>query len=287
MRSDEPRHNGTILSEYSQNPAGLLPSALEEFSSLTRALRDSHPVVFLDYDGTLTPIVSRPEEALLAEQTRQAIRHLAAHCPVAIVSGRDLRNVRALVALDEVIYAGSHGFDIAGPAGMEMVYQKGVAYLPALDRAENMLRDSLAAIAGCQIERKKFAIAVHFRRVAEAQVPAVENQVDRILAESAGLRKTGGKMIFELRPDIDWDKGKALQWLLDRMSAGMKSRVPVYLGDDLTDEDALRQIRGWGIGIRVGEENVPTGASYRLKNPQEVGLFLDVLADHLAEKDSR
>jgi trehalose-phosphatase len=107
--------------------------------------------------------------------------------------------------------------------------------------------------------------------------------VDEVLGQSEGLRKTGGKMIFELRPDIDWDKGKALGWLLRKLDLDRRDVVPIYLGDDLTDEDALREIDERGIGILVRDESRPTHARYALEDTAEVRIFLQTLTDYLEE----
>ncbi len=260
---------------------GDLPSALSRFNDLTRQLQNKHVAVFLDYDGTLTPIVERPEMAKISAGMRQTVQSLAKYCTVAIVSGRDRRDVEKLADVTGIYYAGSHGFDIAGPAGKHIEFEQGRDFLPALKEAEDALHKRLDPINGAQIERKKFAIAVHFRRVADKQRAAVESAVDEILAQSDGLRKTGGKMIFELRPDIDWDKGKALTWLLRKLELDQADVVPIYLGDDLTDEDALREIEEHGIGLLVRDEPRPTHARYALENTDEVRIFLQKLCDHL------
>ncbi|BCA79931.1 trehalose-phosphatase [Desulfuromonas sp. AOP6] len=260
------------------------PSALGSFAELVNRLGAKQPVVFLDYDGTLTPIVDRPEEAKITEEMRQTVRELARLCPVAIVSGRDLKDVRNLVGVQEVIYAGSHGFDIAGPKGNEMQFQRGTEYLPALDQAEQALQENLQPIEGAQIERKKFAIAVHYRRVPDDLHGKVEEAVDAVLAEREELRKTSGKKIFELRPDLDWDKGKALLWLLEQPGLDGEDLLPIYVGDDLTDEDALRETKKQGIGILVRDENRPTHAHYVLDNTKEVREFLRALCDHLKKR---
>jgi len=261
-----------------------LPSALEHMRELEVHFQDKQVVVFIDYDGTLTPIVERPEDAKLSEEMRTALRMLSRKCPVAIVSGRDLADVRKLVSLDGIFYAGSHGFDISGPGG-HIDFQQGLAYLPALDRAEKSLHKRLEGVPGCQIERKRFAIAVHFRRVAEDRVADVEAAVDEVVAAHKDLRKTGGKMIFELRPDIDWDKGKALVWILRQLEMNHDDVLPLYLGDDLTDEDAFAALRSRGIAILVRDESRPTAAHYAVENPKEVGVFLRELAE-LLEKGS-
>jgi len=237
--------------------------------------------VICDYDGTLTPIVSRPELAILSIEMLEILERLASCCVVGIISGRDLSDVRAMVPTDRVWLAGSHGFDIAGPGGVQYELPEARAHSRALTGAADALDGLVAAVPGAWVERKRFAIAVHFRQVDDELVPEVEAAVDRVLAGTAGLRKTGGKRILELRPDVDWDKGRALWWLLERCGTGEKRRRPLYLGDDVTDEDAFVALVGRGIGIVVERSDRPTDATFRLTDPDEVRTFLADLTERL------
>ncbi|MGD9300566.1 MAG: trehalose-phosphatase, partial [Desulfobacterales bacterium] len=231
-----------------------LPSALQRVDEIHGHLAGRTMAVFLDYDGTLTPIVRRPEDADLSRNMRQVIRKLAANCPVAVVSGRDMPDVRERVALDALYYAGSHGFDIVGPDINRREHPEGSQLLPEIDQAEKALQKRLSDIDGCRVERKKFAIAVHYREVAQQDVPAVEKAVQAVQAERSGLRLSGGKKIFELQPDVKWHKGRAVRWLLeDALKLACSAVMPLFLGDDVTDEDAFEEIRNDGIGIRVGD----------------------------------
>lgn len=254
-----------------------LPSAKARLDEIVARRGDKELAVFLDYDGVLTPIVRRPEDAVISEQMRETVEHLAGQCTVAIVSGRDLRDVRRMAGVEKIVYAGSHGFEIEG-SDQHIELRKGAEHLPALDQAEGLLQEALAQVAGVRVERKKFAIAVHFREVVEAQVPEVEKAVDGALQKVAGLRKTGGKKIWELRPDIDWDKGRAVAFLLEKLGLDRPDVFPIYIGDDLTDEDAFRELAGTGIGIIVRDESGPTAAQYSLRDTDEVRVFLDALA---------
>ena len=171
--------------------------------------------VFLDYDGTLTPIVSHPEDAWLPDSMRQTLRSLAARVPVAILSGRDLDDVRGRVLVDGIVYAGSHGFDIAGAGGLRR--ELGAEYLPVLDAAETELREALDEIPGAQLERKHFSVAAHYRNVNENDAFRVALAVDAVAARHRELRRMDGKKVYELLPDIDWNKGKAVLWLLETL----------------------------------------------------------------------
>jgi trehalose-phosphatase len=231
--------------------------------------------VFLDYDGTLTPIVERPEDARLAETTREVLRKLARRHPVAIVSGRDLEDVRQRVGLENVHYAGCHGFEIAGPRGGR-VHEAAAAAAPQLAAAAAQVAHDVERLAGVQLERKRFTLAVHYRRARDADVPAVREAVARAQARHPALRATSGKKVFELQPDVDWDKGRAVLWLIETL--GLQDALPVYIGDDVTDEDAFRALAHRGVGIAVQETAQPTAAAYTLRDPEEVRALLAGLA---------
>jgi len=230
---------------------------------------------FLDYDGTLTPIVERPEDAVLDAATREALRKLAEHHPVAVVSGRDLDDVRARVGIEGLQYAGCHGFEIAGPRG-NRVHGAAAAAAPQLAAAADQVARDTRGLPGVQLERKRFTLAVHYRRARESDVRAVREAVERAQARHPALRVTAGKKVFELQPDVDWDKGRAVLWLIDTLN--LEDALPVYVGDDVTDEDAFRALAGRGLGIAVQEKPQPTAAQYALRDPGEVRTLLAGLA---------
>jgi trehalose-phosphatase len=248
----------------------MIPSALKHFQEI--AQRSDRPAIFLDYDGTLTPIVSHPEKALLSDSMRQALQALVMQAPVAILSGRDLDDVRHRVNIGAIVYAGSHGFDIAGPRGLRK--EMATEFLPKLDVVEKELGKQLPGIAGAHVERKRFSIAAHYRNVNESDVPKVERAVSEVAARHRELRRMDGKKVYELLPDIDWDKGKAVLWLLETLGLERAKVRAIYIGDDRTDEDAFHALGQCGVGILVSEQPRPTAASYSLKDPAEVERFL-------------
>lgn len=255
-----------------------LPSALERLDEIAARAEGRRLAVFLDYDGTLTPIVARPELATMSEEMRAAVRDLAGLCSVAIVSGRDRADVEDMVRLDSLFYAGSHGFDIAGPGGRRLQHDQADRFVAALREAAGELRRNLGGTPGVIVEEKKYAVAVHYRLVHRRDVQAVKDAVGAVAARHPGLRKTGGKKVLELRPRVDWDKGKAVLWLLRALDLDAPDVLPVYLGDDETDEDAFAALRARGIGILVAEAVRPTHAGHLLRDPDEVRLFLQRLA---------
>ena len=262
------------------SPIGTIPNVKENSVKIAEMIKLYNPFIALDYDGTLTPIVARPELAVLSERTKTILAKVADRYPVAIISGRDLKDIRNLVGLNSIIYAGSHGFDIAGPPGISVKHQIGGEFLPLLDKVQHRLEDKVAAIDGALLERKKFSIALHYRLVAPERIDEVKTLADRILAGEPRLRKGLGKKVIELKPDLDWDKGKAFLWLMESLDMSAETTFPVYIGDDITDEDAFKAVRHTGLGIVVGEgeEQRPSTAEYRLDDTEEVANFLDKIA---------
>jgi trehalose-phosphatase len=248
-----------------------LPSALAEFGSLKQEAAGQQLGIFLDYDGTLAEIAPRPELAVLAPYGLEALRAVAQVHPTFIISGRDLADVRNLVGIPELYYAGSHGYQIEGP---DFQYQFDPALAPLINQVGLSLKVLEQEIPGCLVEIKSYAVAVHYRLVAPDLVPQIRERVEAALAGTLGLKLAEGKMVFEIRPDRDWDKGKALEYLLELFLPRLGEIYPLYIGDDTTDEDAFRAVAGWGIGILVSEWPRATLARYLLQDPFEVAEFL-------------
>jgi trehalose-phosphatase len=215
---------------------------------------------------------------------RQTAWELAAQTPVAILSGRDLDDIRQRIDIDAIIYGGSHGFDIAGPRGLQK--QVAAEFLPKLDSAEKELGEELGGIHGARVERKRFSIAAHYRNVKESDVPKVKQAVSKVAARHRELRRIEGKKVYELLPNIDWDKGKAVLWLLETLGLDRWKVRSIYIGDDRTDEDAFRALEQRAVGILVTEQPQPTAASYSLKDPTEVERFLRELVACLAQRQN-
>ncbi len=252
-----------------------LPSASEQFSNIAQKLSEKQLLLFFDYDGTLTPIVSQPEDAIISSEMKQLLSQLAEEVKVAVVSGRGLKDVKSKVSLDNLYYAGSHGFEAEGPEGLHFEHEQGKHILPVLKEAEEALQRELTEVEGVRVERKRFAIAIHYRNVADGQEEVVKQKADEVLSRFSQLKKGLGKKIVEFKPDIDWHKGRAVSWLVEKLDSGQQESIPVYIGDDITDEDAFRQVRSeGGLGILVGDHGSETYAQYTLKDVDEVKGFL-------------
>ncbi|HUF49209.1 MAG TPA: bifunctional alpha,alpha-trehalose-phosphate synthase (UDP-forming)/trehalose-phosphatase [Longimicrobiales bacterium] len=257
----------------------LPPNALAVWNSLASRFDQGSPVLFLDYDGTLTRIVRHPRDALLSGDMRAVLERIAALLPVVLVSGRAREDLLQRVGIAGLIYAGSHGFDIAGPHGLR--HEVASDHIPLLERIAQDLESRMRHIAGVVVEAKRFSAAVHYRMVARADVPAVLAVVDALVQDEPRVRKTYGKKVVEIRPAVDWDKGYAVRWLMTQLSADYDV-LPIYLGDDLTDEDAFAAIGDDGVTVLVGDTPRPTRAQYSLRNVEEVRGFMMRIADRAA-----
>lgn len=256
-----------------------LPSALTHSGDIRQRLAGKRPAVFLDYDGTLTPIVDRPELAVMTPSMRETVRVLATVCPTAIVSGRGLADVAALVKLDELIYSGNHGFEISVPGESKVHNEKGRPFMEAVTGISRDIERRIGDIDGSIVENKTYSLSVHYRLVAPERVAEIENIVDAAISDYPKLHKRHGKKVFEIRPKIDWDKGKAVLLLLQTLHLDGDDVVPIYVGDDVTDEDAFRALKGRGIGVLVGTEARESTADYTLHDTDETQRFLHMLTD--------
>ncbi|GAV85482.1 Trehalose_PPase domain-containing protein [Cephalotus follicularis] len=275
------------------------PSALNSFEQITNYAKNKKIAVFLDYDGTLSPIVDDPDRALMSDAMRSAVRNVAKYCPTAIISGRSRDKVYELVGLTELYYAGSHGMDIMGPdkhavsndhqycnkstdpLGKEVnLFQPASEFIPMIDEVFRTLVENTKGIKGAKVEDHKFCTAVHYRKVDEKNWPTVAQLVHDVLKDYPRLRLTHGRKVLEVRPVIDWNKGKAVEFILESLALDKGDDVlPIFIGDDRTDEDAFKVLReiNRGYGILVSSVPKETKAFYSLKDTTEVMKFLESL----------
>ena len=246
------------------------------------------PAFCLDYDGTLAPMVNDPSAARLPPGTKALLKELSDRHPTAIVSGRSMDKLRSWVDINGLYFAGSHGFEMAGPHGSHLNYTVALELLPTIQLALAELQRQLLGVPGVSIEDNKFALSVHTRNVSAEHMPRLDELLEAALEEQPLLRRSEGKHVIELRPQVHWHKGRAVEWLLKNMCEQMglpggvaernKRVVPIYIGDDTTDEDAFRLLRSNDHGIPiVVREAAPrsneTSAEFWLRQ-REVADFL-------------
>lgn len=259
-----------------------LPNALGTYDHLIDVMAWRETFICLDFDGTLSAIVGDPGIATLAAGAADALRRLVAMCPVAIISGRDLPDIQQRVGITGLWYAGSHGYELAGPDGSHHENEAAIEWIPIVQRAVAELGNRLGHIPGVRVEHKRFAATVHYRNASPDQISRVIETVSQY-GHRHDLRIAYGRKLVELRPQLDWNKGTALTWIRQRIIRSGRG-LPVYIGDDTTDEDAFETVRFSGIGVvvrNVEDDDRPTAAQFSLDSPAEVVAFLRQLGDRL------
>jgi trehalose-phosphatase len=253
---------------------GVVNHLFKEWESIRAKIRQAQTLfLFLDYDGTITPIVSSPELALCPQEVKALLEELrdSPNVLLAIISGRSLEDIREKVGIPGLIYVGNHGLDIQNPAG---VHKKKLSppREKELRKIVQTLEKSFGKIPGILFEDKGPILAIHYRNVAQKYFGWIHQVLKETMEKWKGRWKIAhGKMVFEIRPEVDFHKGTAVKEILKGTT---KNLLPIYLGDDQTDEDAFREVKGRGISVFVGPGWLTSEAEYYLKNPAEVQAFL-------------
>lgn len=241
-----------------------------------------------DLDGTLTPIRDRPQGVRLSARAGRILARLARHprARVGIVSGRSLAALKQLVRIPGAAYAGCHGLEVAWGRS-RFRHPRAVALLPLLRRIARRLRRETARFHGVLVEPKGLSVCLHYRLASPRDVPALRRIIDELLASAPALELLAGKKVLELRPRVAWGKGEAVELMRDLLAQSLGHPFPLtlYLGDDATDEEVFRALRGKAICVAVGRRR--TRAAYRLSNPASVQGLLAWLADALEGTDVR
>ena len=259
----------------------------ESWQALVADIRATpHLLLLSDYDGTLTPIVGRPEDAALSPGVREKLAALARRetATVGVISGRSMTDLRAMVGIAGIYYAGNHGLEIEGP-GLNFVSRPAALARATIGDLAERLETSLASVAGVIIEDKRLSLSVHYRLVDEGRVSSVKETFKRITAPLVyedKIKVTTGKKVLEARPPIDWDKGNAVETIIWEMKSALRLKkvLTVYLGDDATDEDAFEVIHHpEGLSIFVGGGNPASSAEYYLESVAEAEELLGRLLE--------
>lgn len=226
---------------------------LEEASQYWSDRIRSVPAIalFLDFDGSISPIAARPEHAAIDPETKHVIERLKelGCLQIAIISGRQLTDVRQRTGIDGLIYAGNHGLEIETDT-VCLREPRAESLRLEVRRLVLRLQQLFSDVAGIEIEDKCIGVAVHYRQVHESLHEWVQRSVEESVSNCRAFRCIAGKKVIDVTPAIEWNKGHAVHWILERYSSA--SALPIYVGDDATDEDAFNALPGDALTIRVG-----------------------------------
>jgi trehalose-phosphatase len=252
-----------------------MKNLLEFWEKIIQAWGDKNIILFLDYDGTLAPIAQSPSQAVLSQENKELIEFLVKmpRFKVVVISGRSLADVKQIVGIEGVCYIGNHGWEIESSS---INFQ---SLIPAevysdIERIKYELIMRLSDFQGAFVEDKGATLSVHYRLVGRDKESLVKRIIDNVCVpyrRKNRIKICVGKKVFEIRPPVEWDKGKAALWLLRKQEIlkGKGNVLSVYIGDDHTDEDAFMALQKQGITVMVGNTRFTT-AQYYLAGPQEV-----------------
>lgn len=234
-----------------------------------------HVLLFLDYDGTLVPICKEPSLAHLSPEGKTLLRTLSTvpWLSIGIISGRPLKEVKKLVGVKGIFYAGNHGFEIFC-RGKHWVHPELKGFKSKLREVAQDLKKSTRGIEGVMVEDKKLTVSVHYRNLVEKSPEVILRKISKVVEPYREIFTVSrGKKIYEVRPGIEWDKGEAvlkLSQLFDPDTRALK----MYIGDDHTDEDAFKVLGGGDISVRVGYRKT-SKSRYFCRGSGEVLQFLE------------
>lgn len=252
---------------------------LGEWDKLKHGLGHRHLALFLDYDGTLAPFADTPDQALMTQETREALTGLSklARCHLAIISGRKLSDLKHRIAIPNITYVGNHGFEMEG-ANLNFKSLISTQYLEDLAAIRDLLKAKLFSIDGIRLEDKEIGAAVHFRLAGDKGISVTRKIFMNVCRDYLSAQRISimeGENVLEVRPPIQWSKGEAALWLLAKWQrqSSKDQMTALYAGDDRTDEDAFKMLGGIAVTIKVGD---PKGsrARYYLRTQEEVLILL-------------
>jgi trehalose 6-phosphate phosphatase len=250
----------------------------KRFYNKVRAVRKI--ILFLDFDGTLVPIQKNPEQRFLSDTIKKHLLFLADSncCHVMVLSGRSLSDIKKRVGIGKMYYGGNHGLDISGP-DLRYTHVKELLSKSIILHVQRRLKKEIKNIEGAWIENKKYTVSLHFRSVQKENIKSVKKVFHEVVNEFSENKSLGiirGKKVLELTPDVSWNKGSAALWMLKNLK---DKCLPIYIGDDRTDETAFKALNRKGITIRIGKAK-KTAAHYYLKGHWEVPRLLKEIREY-------
>lgn len=288
MMTKVPTVKPTSLRMIKANSQIVVPWETQRTELAARHCHTPRLLVATDFDGTLAPLVDRPEEAQALPAACRALLQLAARRPrvrLAVLSGRSLLDLstRLGTAAAEAILAGNHGLEIQG-AGLDWVHPCVSPLRPSLAELAERLKHLGADLPGVEVEDKYASLTFHYRQASESiRAEALQRLASLLLPE--GILPRPGKMIVEFRPNVAWDKGRALRRIMQRL--GVPSAAVIYLGDDATDEDAFREVAACGTAVKVGTPEGGTAATIGARDPADAAEFLCWLSEMVGDPKGR
>lgn len=247
-------------------------------SNWLELIKDKNILLFFDFDGTLVPIRKNPDDCYLSDNLRNSLNELKDKIKIGIISGRDLEDLKKRISLEGIYYGGIHGLQIEG-LDVKYTHPDAQKLKPYIDEVYVKVKNLSEEFEGALVEKKSFSFTLHYRQVDSK----LRKELKRLFFEVSssfiekGLKILSGKMVFEVLPAIEWDKGKAVSFIMKSFN---KKFSPIFIGDDLTDETVFNEIKDKGITVKIGFSK-NTMAKYFLRNQTEVYKFIKTIKEVL------
>lgn len=234
--------------------------------------------LFFDFDGTLVPIMKNPEDCYLSYELKKLLQKLKNKIKIGILSGRDLKDLRKRISIRGLYYSGSHGLQIESPE-IKYINPDAERLTPYINEAYRKFKKLTDKFAGMLIEKKDFSFTIHYRQVEPEKRKELKKIFFDMISKYKGnyIKVLNGKMVFEILPAVNWDKGSAVSFLIDNFQ---NKHYPIFIGDDITDETVFSKINDRGLTIRVGNSK-KTMAKYFIRNQGEVYKFVTIMNEVL------
>ncbi|XP_054265178.1 uncharacterized protein LOC128988028 isoform X2 [Macrosteles quadrilineatus] len=284
---------GSLIVEDGEEmmPTTMQPVTLDDFEEyLAKYVGDHKLALLLDYDGTLAPLAPHPDLAVLPNETKAVLERLS-NMPdvyISIISGRNVHNVKSMVGIEGLTYAGNHGLEILHPDGSRFVHPMPAEYQ---DKCSNLLKNLQDQVCkeGAWVENKGALLTFHYRETPLDLRPEMVKQA-KALIEAAGFTAGQAHCAIEAKPPVQWNKGRASIYIL-RTAFGLdwceRIRI-IYAGDDTTDEDAMEALKGMAATFRVtSSQVVKTAADRRLPSTDSVLTMLKWIERHFGKRAPR
>ncbi len=258
-------------------------SVLKEPHQLKQYLSGKELCLFLEYDGILVPIIDSPDQAVPNEEVRSLLKDLASlqSCHIYIISGRTVRNIKDMVALNGIGYVGNHGLEIDN----ERMIIKG-PYFEGTKKAfldlKKKINKVIDVFPGSYLEDKGITLSIHYRLVGPGQQVDFCQQVQEIFKPYSfrgDVVVDYGKKAVDIKPPLDWDKGQTVLWILDEFRQKEHHQLAaVFIGDDQGEENVFRSLKGKVMIVKVGREK--TIADYFVPEQRKVTDVLRLIRDY-------
>jgi trehalose-phosphatase len=234
-------------------------------------------LLFLDFDGTLAPIASTPDQVVFEEETKKHLRRLCRKpdYKIAIISGRSMKDLKTFLSMRDILYIGNHGLEMAGKGPSLPGRAKKAKELKFLMwQLVEKLNADYYYMPGVLIEDKGITVSLHYRNVDKENLPLFNEVLNffRNKYKKAPIVWKKGKKVWEIFPKIQWHKGYAALYIFKKYPKS----IPIVIGDDRTDEDMFRALSRFGITIRVGHSK-KSHAEYYVNSQNEIEKLLEEL----------